>query len=541
MKWQGYEFDEAYRPSGFMEKARENTPFGVAFYLRGKNVFQDAFEEQAGKIEDDGIFIYCPKTGETFEADKRVVEKESAGCRCGLYMNADPKCPRERECEQTCYLKNAVYRQQNVIKKYDYAFFQRTSRGVVLRGFRYEINFAGEAYELRRDGEESLTEWLRVFFNADRTTEIYSKMLQHYSGNAGYFTKPGSYWRRKKELQSYADYKILCEDYKGTLLEGFAKYFDRMDEYVSSGRKKTMLLLAMFLTPAVKEVIKAGYKKLAANYSAMFEDIGLYTADKQTKSARTIKQFFGFEISKLNKLPEDQKEGIGLQDMMRLRQLIGAGIAVTPETLAMCGNYRFNDLCVLYEGKALRRVIRYLRRQDIKASDVISDYLDYLGEVKTLRLDERNPEVLYPRSLSRAHARLSRAVEYQTTEKQAEKFAKKAAAYAEYCYRQKNLSLRVIRTASELMKWSQRFCNCSHGYVDNVANGYSLLCVIVDVRKPKDAYFMLDYNVKTHSIAQCRGYHNYTSMEDDPRVERFCGQWLDYIGRKEAPKQRGAA
>ena len=61
------------------------------------------------------------------------------------------------------------------------------------------------------------------------------------------------------------------------------------------------------------------------------------------------------------------------------------------------------------------------------------------------------------------------------------------------------------------------------------------------VRELKDAYFMLDYNVKTHSIAQCRGYHNYTSMEDDPRVERFCGQWLDYIGRKEAPKQRGAA
>lgn len=536
MKWNGYEFDEAYRPGGFMEAARENTPFGVAFYLRGKHIFQDAFEEQAGKIEDDEVFIFCPKTEETFEADKSVAEREPAGCHCGAYMRTEPKCPRERECAQTCYLKNAVYRHPNLSSKRDYAFFQRTDRGVVLRGFRYEIDFSGEPYELRRYGDESLTEWLRVFFNADRTTEIYSKMIQHYSGNAGYFTKPGSYWKKKKEMQSYADYAILCEDYKNTLLEGYAKYFERTESYITGGIKRTLLLLAMFRTPALKEVIKAGYESIVAGYISTFE-----TADREMRNARTIKQFFGFEISKLNKLREKQKAGIGMQSLLRLRKLIGEGIAVTPETLAMCGNYRFNDLCVLYEGKALRRVIRYLRRQDIKASDVISDYLDYLVEVKTLRLDERNPEVLYPRSLSRAHARLSRAVEYQTTEKQAEKFAKKAAAYAGYCYRQKNLSLRVIRTASELMKWSQRFCNCSHGYVDNVANGYSLLCVIVDVRKPKDAYFMLDYNVKTHSIAQCRGYHNYTSMEDDPRVERFCGQWLDYIGRKEAPKQRGAA
>ena len=99
----------------------------------------------------------------------------------------------------------------------------------------------------------------------------------------------------------------------------------------------------------------------------------------------------------------------------------------------------------------------------------------------------------------------------------------------------------MIRTVSELMKWSQRFCNCSHGYVDSVANGSSLLCVIVDVRHPKQAYFMLDYNVLTHTISQCRGYHNYMSMKDDPQAEEFCRKWLEYVGKKEALRMRGAA
>ena len=542
MKWQDYEFDEAYRPSGFEEWSQEKVNVGYAFYLRDKYITDDT-----GLYEDTDegtIHIFCPHFGETFEEDEKKVfggKEAQSQCHCGSTMRLQASCPRERECEHTCKLLNALYPYYGVKKKDEFAFYQRTDRGMLLRAFTCTVTYPGERYELRRFGDTVYTEWLRVFYNADRTTEIYSRLRQSYSGNGGYFTCIGSEWTQKKKFQGYAGFTIYGEDLAGTLLEGFTKYFALMEGYITNETQRAVLLLALFRTPALKEVIKAGYLEIAKGYVNSLvtgqEKIGNVVRGR----AKTITKFFGFELSKLDKLSAETKVKLTIRDIQTVKRMLNNRIAVTPETLAMCGNYRFNDLCVLYEGKALRWVIRYLRRQDIKASDVISDYLDYLGEVKTLRLDERNPEVLYPRSLSRAHARLSRAVEYQTTEKQAEKFAKKAAAYAEYCYRQKNLSLRVIRTASELMKWSQRFCNCSHGYVDNVANGYSLLCVIVDVRKPKDAYFMLDYNVKTHSIAQCRGYHNYTSMEDDPRVERFCGQWLDYIGRKEAPKQRGAA
>ena len=542
MKWNGYEFDEAYRPNGFEEWSQEKVNVGYAFYLRDKYVTDDT-----GLYEDTNegtIHIFCPHFGETFEEDEKKVfggKDAQYQCHCGSTMRLQASCPRERECEHTCKLLNALYPYYGVKNKGDFAFYQRTDRGMMLRAFTCTVTYPGERYELRRYSDVVYTEWLRVFYNSDRTTEIYSRLRQSYSGNGGYFTCIGSEWTQKKKFQGYAGFTIYGVDLAGTLLEGFTKYFALMEGYITNETQRAVLLLALFRTPALKEVIKAGYLEVAKGYVNSLvtgqEKIGNVVRSR----AKTITKFFGFELSKLDKLSEKTKSKLTIRDIQTVKRMLNNGIAVTPETLAMCGNYRFNDLCVLYEGKALRQVVRYLRKQDIKASEVVADYLDYLGEVKTLCLDESDPEVMFPRSLSRAHARLSRAVEYQTTAAQAEVFKKRAAKYAGYCYRQKNLSLRVIRTASELMKWSQRFSNCAHGYVDRVAGGRSLLCVIVDVRQPKAAYFMLEYNLNNHRINQCRGYHNYKSMEDDPQVERFCGQWLDYIGRKETPKQRGAA
>lgn len=542
MKWNGYEFDKAYRPSGFEEWSQEKVNVGYAFYLRDKYVTDDT-----GLYEDTDegtIHIFCPHFGETFEEDEKKVfgrKDTQYQCHCGSTMRLQASCPRERECEHTCKLLNAVYPYYGVKKKSEFAFYQRTDRGMMLRAFTCTVTYPGERYELRRFGDVVYTEWLRVFYNADRTTEIYSRLRQSYSGNGGYFTCIDGEWAQKKKFQGYAGFTIYSEDLAGTLLEGFTKYFALMQDYITNETQSAVLLLALFRTPALKDVIKAGYLEVAKSYVNSLVSGQEKIGDVVRSRAKTITKFFGFELSKLDKLSKSKKSKLTIRDIQTVKRMLNNGIAVTLETLSMCRNYRFNDLCALYEGKALRQVIRYLCRQDIKAADVISDYYDYLGEVKTLRLNERDPEVLFPRSLSRAHARLSLAVKYQTTKEQAEKFAEKAAEYAGYCYRQKNLSLRVIRTASELMKWSQRFSNCSHGYVENVAYGNSLLCVIVDVRKPKAAYFMLDYDVRTHSINQCRGFHNYTSMADDPQVETFCGQWLDYIGKKEAPQLRGVA
>lgn len=102
------------------------------------------------------------------------------------------------------------------------------------------------------------------------------------------------------------------------------------------------------------------------------------------------------------------------------------------------------------------------------------------------------------------------------------------------CFRQGDLSLRVIRTPAELKIWAKRFRNCAAGRADRVASGRSLMCVIVNVHKPKAPYFMLEYDLQGRTIVECRGYENRKTEKDDPAAEEFCGKWLNFI------EQRGA-
>ena len=71
MIWEGYEFDEGFRPDGFEDWAYDQVNVGYAFYLRDKYVTDDT-----GLYEDKDsgtIHIFCPHTRETFEAGKKEV------------------------------------------------------------------------------------------------------------------------------------------------------------------------------------------------------------------------------------------------------------------------------------------------------------------------------------------------------------------------------------------------------------------------------------------------------------------------------------
>lgn len=538
MTWNGYEFDEGYKPEGFEEWAHDQVNGGYAFYLRGKYVLDDTGIEIEQQGDDDDLYIFCPRTEEVFDADQKEVFGEGTTkimCSSGYRMHTDPACPRERYCGRTCRLLNAAYGYgQSINRTDDFAFYQRTDRGMMLRAFSYTVRYEGEKYELRRCGVGMFTEWLRIFYNADRTTEIWSRLRNNYHPYSGYFPTIQWEWRKKRLYQQYATFKVYSEDLTGTLLEGYAKYFDRTESYMDNAVKRAVLLIAMFRTPALKEVIKSGYDGIVEDYvcSLVAEIPKIRNAVRG--GAKSIKQFFGFELSKLNRLTAKQKAGLKFGDMKGLKLLIENGVAVTGETLTMSRNYKFESLCGLYEGKALREVLKYTRRQKISASAAASDYMDYIGQIMALHLDVTDRSIVFPKDFQAAHNRYSKLLEYERTQELCKKFTDQAKKLRFACFRQGDLSLRVIRTPAELKIWAKRFRNCAAGRADRVASGRSLMCVIVNVHKPKAPYFMLEYDLQGRTIVECRGYDNRKTEKDDPAAEEFCGKWLKFI------EQRGA-
>ena len=528
-----YVFDETFRPDGFEESVRACTSFVVAFYLKGKNAETENDVFAGNRIGDNEVFVWCPKEqrGFSFEAKR------------GQKVDGEP-CPNERYCEQTCYMKNAVYEHKFLVRGENlWGFYQRTDKGVVLRVFWFRFFFSGERYELRRDGEMRSAEVLRVFYNKDRTTEIYSTLAVRYNPHTGLFPYEKTYWEKKKLLMTYADFYLYDTGFAGTLLEGYETYTEYTDEDLKDPFKQAALFLALFKTPALKEVLKAGYDGIA------LDAVGRATSERKEQErkplgralkAHTIRAFFGFEPSKLDKLDPNTKKSLRLNDVWTLRKMVKNGIAITAESLLICRNARFSELLQRYGGKELREVMRYLQKLKSRAH-AVGDYLDYLGQAEELQMDLGDRSVRFPKNFENAHARLSEVLRVKRSKEQSAAFEARAKRFVGYAFRQRNLSLRPVRTVKELTLWAQRFSNCAAGYADRIAEGRSMIFILIDRSTPKKPYYMFEWDPKRREIVQGRTKGNDRDYKDDPAVNAFCGKWLEFIKEKTARHRKAAA
>ena len=319
------------------------------------------------------------------------------------------------------------------------------------------------------------------------------------------------------------------QETKGTLLEGYTKYFELSQGYITDEVLQAILLLALFDTPALKEVIKAGYYGIAKDYIFSFTDEGSNFGKIIKKRCRTLKDFFEIEISKLDALTEEEKASLKTTDIPIIRRLVKADVGITRDKLEICRNHHFNEFADRCDAERLRRTLKYLNRQEIAKCNVLGDYFDYIEQAERLHLNMADEQVLYPKDLSRAHSRTSSLVQYETAKELCAKFEEKASEYQSYCFRQRNISLRPIRTIAELKYYATLFSNCSAGYADRIVAGNSMIFVAVDRRQPKKPFYMLEYNPHTERIVQCRGYDNKGGRDSDPQIASFCEQWLSFI------------
>lgn len=293
----------------------------------------------------------------------------------------------------------------------------------------------------------------------------------------------------------------------------------------------------------MKEVLKAGYDGIA------LDAVGRVTSERKERErkplggalkAHTIRAFFGFEPSKLDKLDPGTKKSLRLNDVWTLRKMVKNGIAVTAESLLICRNDRFSELLQRYKGKELREVMRYLQKLK-SGAHAVGDYLDYLGQAEELRMDFNDRSVRFPKNFENAHTRLSEILRVKRSKEQSAAFEARVKRFAGYAFRQRNLSLRPVRTVKELTLWAQRFSNCAAGYAEDIIRGTCMIFVLVDRADPKRPYYMLEWDPKKREIVQGRTKGNGRDYKDDPAVSAFCGKWQEFIKVKTARHRKAAA
>lgn len=522
-----YILDRKYEPDNFENLVRENFNFRLCFFLKDKQE----------------IHCYCPTQRMDFWMDLKKGETVKT-----------IKCPHEKGCQQSdCRFKNYVYKHSGLKEYRDVAYFQPTDRGMVLRAFRCEFDFSGEPYEeLYRDGSMQKHEFLRVYYNYDRTTEAFSNMKMNYSPYGGSNPIISWTWRKCKQYRSYFAFEFLVnpiEQLKGTFMEGYGKYialynkayepnfnsydYDRLGAHYYTAA----LLIAIFRAPILRQLMSHDLDRVAYDYICSVADTGTGYGKIINYRAKNLLSALKFDISKLSAFNADDKSELTHADIYSCQKLIKYGIKLTREKLEIASANNFWKAFELLPEAQLNDVLKYLSGQKDLGS-CPEDYYDYINECKKLNYNLKRVAVIFPKTLATAHSTTSELLRNMTDETKQAAFFKAATKCASFRFRQGKMSLHVIDSIKDLKNWAGKFGNCSGGYVERIIDGTSVIFIICDVKKKKQPYFMLEYSPKLKKIIQCRGEKN---SRETPEIKNFTEQWMTFVKAKISKKSSKAS
>lgn len=139
-----------------------------------------------------------------------------------------------------------------------------------------------------------------------------------------------------------------------------------------------------------------------------------------------------------------------------------------------------------------------------KASNVVSDWRDYLGECVKLGMDPKEEQVLYPNDLHRAHLNTTRKVKLKEDATLNIKIAERLKDLEKYIFEQGDFIIRPAVSSIELFEEGKALRHCVGGYADRYAKGDTIIFFIRRSNEPEKPFYTLEF--RNGIIAQCQGF-----------------------------------
>ena len=485
---------------------RQNLNFGVCFY-----------EKDSRRKE---MLCYCPTLDYNFRQDYK-----SENCKCSKnYIREKYTCVNEVTCNYCgCEFYNSKYPNKNLKREFDVGFFQKSDRGIVFRSFRLTYRFDSEyiepqglssedygGYPLERRGDVDLEETERIFYNYDRTVEVYNKYIYVYNPYSGYKLCVKSNFSKCKYPYNvninYVD--TVYQDLNKLLFKSFYQYLIDFEEILLS--RDEDICLEVFLFALLKYplllALKYGFYRVA---NEIYEAVGrgkLSDLKGINYRGKSIEKVLGFDLSKI---PHFLCEDITCDDISRVRFAVNQGVRITKENSKVVTDYDFQKLFDYVSLKEINVVIRYILSQRRKHKNVfVSEYLFYLKNAKIYGFDLTNKELLYPVNLSTAHDNMVKLVNKRKADFLLKDFFKKVIPFSKFKLEYKDFYISPVLTPRSLRRYADKFHNCSYGHCDSICEGRSVIFVVKSKLEPLAPFYMFDYSPKTKSLVQLRAVKN---------------------------------
>lgn len=168
-----------------------------------------------------------------------------------------------------------------------------------------------------------------------------------------------------------------------------------------------------------------------------------------------------------------------------------------------------------------RVTMDYLAKQDARAR---MDYRDYLGRVRTLRLDATDADVICPADLKAAHDRLSKRVaevkQAEATKRIQERVEKQRALRPMLETAKRGMLTRIAETANDIVREGEALHHCVGTYAERVAKGECLIVFVRQEAAPDVPFVTVE--IQGDRVVQARGRNNASPPKE---VERFIREW----------------
>ena len=519
IEFKGYVFED--KGPDLDRDVRENINFDCCFYH--KNSKKKEME------------CYCPTTQSSF---KQSYEESEVCCSKG-YVPQKYVCKNELSCLYcNCNFYNAKYALNNVKRQYDVGFFQKSDKGIVYRAFRLTYTFSAErveaqglddseycGYPLERNGDCEIEETERIFYNYDRTVEIFNKYVSVYNPYSGYKIGVRATWSKIKYPYNIKIYYAgnYYEDLRNLLFKSFYKYMMDFEESLWNIEDENfypeVFLYAMLKYPLL-QAIKYGFNKIAREIYEACGRGSISLVNGINYRGKRIEKVLGFCLTKL---PHSICEDITCVDVKNVRFAIEQGLKINRDNFKVLRDFSFKDLFKYVDVSEISSVCRYILSQSKKHNDVwVSEYLFYLENSKKFGFDLKNKELLYPVNLSSAHDNMVTLVNKHNADSLLRDFYRAVSPYSKVRLDYKGFYISPVLTPSSLRRYADKFHNCSYGHCNWVCEGRSVIFVVKSKEYPLIPYYMFDYSPKEKALVQLRAVKNRKAPKEiEDYVNRY--------------------
>lgn len=449
-------------------------------------------------------------------------------------QNASCVCPK---CESVCIYKKAWVGRKYMSDYGSFLWFEKsaTNPKVVIASWIHCSRKYSESYE-------------NVQTECNRSTLYVFEM-----GGSSMYGVWG--WRSEDQLKKHESVfhgngdtvaiESLVEAVRGTPFE-----YCGWEKYLTIHYLKYLALYSVM--PNVETLSKNGFKQIV---EAKMENRPLY----RSVNWKASKLHDFFKVTKHDFLMMKETDATGSYTMHAPYFPLGLWLwqqarkeksqMSYKEIVTACSTFNlsreYGRFIKIKKHSRLHRLFNYMQKQFeidhkhyVTPSEIIITWADYLNDCKTLELDLKNDEILYPKSLRKAHQRAIKLVEVKNDELANLKITKRHKELEPLSFEFEGLIIRPPETFQEIIDEGKTLDHCVSRYADNHAAGKCNLMFIRKKNQPDKPFYTVELRTNKKEVAQVRGKKNKSQTKD---VERFMELYKTEVLEKPKSKVRKRA